>query len=667
MATVGSSCPLDCPDSCSLEVRVEDGRVVSVGGSRANPFTDGYICAKVRRYPEHMYGPERLLHPGIREGKKGEGRFRPASWDEALDLIAQKLLSVRSRWGGETILPYSYGGSNGYLTQDTVDARLWRRIGASRLARTVCAAPTAAAAKGLYGKMPGVSLEDYDRANLIVLWGFNPSASGIHLVPKVYEAQRRGAKLAVVDPRATPLAKKADLHLPVRPGGDLPIALSVVRWLFEHGRADLRFLREHATGWERLREKAAPWTFAEAGRAADVPAGDIEALARLYAESSPAVLRVGWGLERNRNGGSAAAAVMSLPAVAGKFGVRGGGYTMSNSPAWELDSLSAAGEPESATRVVNMNELGQALGAGARPPVRLLFVYNSNALATSPRQDLVRSGLSREDLFTVVFDAVRTDTALWADVVLPATTFLEHRELSRGYGAFILHDSPAAAAPAGEARPNYDVFAQLVRRTGLARPEDVEGAAELTRAILARSPRRDDLRASLDQTGVAFPESGRHPIQFVDVFPRTPDGKARLFPDELDREAPEGLYTFRADPASERFPLALITPSSDRTISSSLGELCADLARLEIHPADAGRRGIENGASVRVFNEFGEVRCPALVTRDVRPGVVRLPKGLWSRHTENGWTANVLAPDTLTDLGGGACFNDARVEVARAG
>ncbi len=416
-----SACPLDCPDACSLDVQVADGRVVKVDGSRRNPFTEGYICTKVRRMPELLYGEGRLLYPAVRTGKKGEGVFERISWDEALDLAAAKMREAQERWGGEAILPFCYGGSNGMLTHEAVDFRLFYRLKASRLARTVCAAATGRAATGLYGKMPGVALADYAQARLIVLWGVNPSASGIHLVPVILEAQKRGARLVVIDPRKTPLAKKADLHLAPQPGGDLPVALAILRWLFAEGKADLAFLAEHTTGADELWQRAEPWTFERAAEASGVPAADIERCARLYAEASPAVIRCGWGLERNRNGGSAIAAVLALPAVAGKFGVRGGGYTLSNSGAYgALDRAGLVAEPEPSTRVVNMNRLGEALLEQQDPPVTVLFSYNCNPLATIPNQEKVRRGLQREDLFTVVFEQVWTDTARYADLVFPA-------------------------------------------------------------------------------------------------------------------------------------------------------------------------------------------------------------------------------------------------------
>lgn len=656
-----TACPLDCPDACSLTVQVRDGRAVAVDGDRRNPVTGGYICAKVRSLPEHVYGADRLLYPAVRAGRKGGGDRRRVDWDEALELVAGKLAAAVREHGGESILPFCYGGSNGLLTQGSADARLFRRLGASRLARTVCAAPSTAAALAMYGKFPGTAYEDYVHARLIVLWGVNPAVSGIHLMPYIQEARRRGARLVVVDPRATKLARQADLHLPVRPGTDVVVALAVVRWLFENGRADLRFLAEHATGVERLRAAAEPWSPERAAEVAGVPAAGVRELADRYAAAAPAVIRAGWGMERNRNGGSAVAAVLALPAVAGKFGVRGGGYTMSNSGAFRLDAARAAGAEEPATRVVNMNVLGRTL-LEARPPVKVLFVYNCNPLATMPDQERVLAGLGREDLFTVVFDQVMTDTARTADVVLPATTFLEHSELRAGYGAMVLQASDPVIAPVGQARPNYEVFGELCRRLGLEREGDPRTPEEMTRAILG-----DDGPASaLARDGIAFPAGGPTPVQFADEMPRTPDGKARLFPEELDAEAPGGLYAWRADPATADYPLALISPATGRTISSTLGQLVEGTVPLQIHPEDASARGIADGTPVRVFNAGGEVRTHARVARSVRPGVVYLPKGLWMKHTLNGRTSNALVPDDLTDVAGGACFNDARVQVEPA-
>jgi anaerobic selenocysteine-containing dehydrogenase len=661
-STVRTACPLDCPDACTLDVTVEKGRVVTIDGGDANPVTRGYICAKVRRFAERVYGEDRLLYPAIRKGQKGQGTFSRVTWDEALDYIAERMQHIRATTGAEAILPFCYGGSNGLLTQDTNDATLFRAFGTSRLARTVCAAPTGAANLGLYGKMPGVTYADYVHARLIVLWGVNPAASGIHLIPYLREARKLGAKLVVVDPRTTSLARQADLHLAPRPGTDLPIALAIHRYLFEHG-VDERFLAEHTKGADELRARANEWTIERAAAQAEIDVGALQRFAELYRTTSPALVRCGWGLERNRNGGSAAAAVLALPAIGGKFGVRGGGFSMSNSTALGIKSTAWMDDtPEPQTRLVNMNHLGRALTEYTDPRVEMLFVYNCNPLATMPDQNRVLEGLKRDDLFTVVYEQVFTDTARYADVLLPATTFLENYDIAKSYGPITLQLVRPVIEPVGEARANAEVFSDLAARLGI-------GEAEEETDTLLRIARRlpQNVSAELLETGSATPPFGGAPIQFVDVFPLTADRKIDLFPAALDASAPAGLYGYQPDPASEKYPLALISPASEKSVSSTLAELRQRPAVLQMHPSDAQVRGLATDDPVRVFNDRGEVQCPVALNPDIRRGTVSLPKGLWRKSTYNGFTSNALVPDTLTDLGGGACFNDARVQVASLG
>jgi anaerobic selenocysteine-containing dehydrogenase len=665
---VETACPLDCPDACTLNVTLRGGRITRIDGSLRNEVTRGFICAKVRQFHERVYGEDRLLHPALRNGAKGVGTFRRYNWDESLDLIAERMLEIRNQYGAEAILPVSYGGSNGLLTQDTTDALLFRRFGASRLLRTVCAAPTGAANEGLYGKMPSVSYHDYPEARLIVVWGVNPGTSGIHLIPFIKEARQRGAAVVVIDPRMTTLARTADLYLPVRPGTDLAVALAIHRHLFEEGHAALDFLAKHATGADELRARAQPWTFERAAETSGVGADRLRAFADLYVTRSPAIVKCGWGLERNRNGGSAAAAILALPAVAGKFGVRGGGYSMSNSAAWDIDKKWLQNDPEPETRRINMNHLGRVLtgemeGPPLDPPIKMLFVYNCNPAVTMPDQKRVLRGLQRDDLFTVVFDQVFTDTAQYADVVLPATTFLEHYDTAKAYGPIMMQLARPVIEPYGESRPNPDVFADLLRRVGLDQAADPADELETMFAVLDALP--EPHGTELRETWTATPAHEGRPIQFVDVFPRTPDKKAHLFPADLHSEAPLGLYGFQADPATADYPLALISPASERTISSTLGELERPRVRLDMNPDDAQSRGIEDGAAIRIFNALGEVRLHARITPLVRRGTVSMPKGVWRRHTSNGLTSNALVPDSLTDLGAGACFNDARVQVER--
>jgi anaerobic selenocysteine-containing dehydrogenase len=660
-SVVETACPLDCPDACTLNVTVHRRRIVEIDGSRKNPVTGGYICAKVRKFGERIYGDDRLLYPAVRTGAKGQGHFKRVRWDEAIDLIVEQFHRAKADHGGASILPYSYGGSNGLLTQDNLDAQLWRRFGTSRLARTLCAAPTGAANQALYGKMPSVTYQDYPDAALIVLWGVNPSASGIHLVPYVREAQKRGARLVVVDPRTTALARAADIHLAVKPGTDVTVALAVHRYLFESGHADESFLRDHTTGAERLRERAAPWTFERAAEASGVDSSLLARFAETYAASSPALVRCGWGLERNRNGGNAAMAVLALPAVGGKFAVRGGGYSMSNSASWGIErTWIRAQEPP--TRLVNMNHLGRALTEYTDPPVRVLFVYNCNPAATAPDQRRVLRGLERDDLFTIVFEQVMTDTALYADLVLPATTFMEGYDFAKAYGPISMDLARPVIDVVGEARPNADVFGELCAKLGVLSDHEPSDELELTIRVLESLPGR--VGADIGAGTPPRPPFGLTPVQFVDVFPNTPDGKVNLFPPEYEETAPLGLYQFQPDPGTDRYPLALISPASERTISSTLGELPRPDVKLLMHPDDASVRDLGDGDSVRIFNELGEVHCALNVTVAIRAGTVSLPKGLWRRSTKNSFTATALAPDTLTDIGGGACFNDARVEVA---
>ncbi len=662
-ATVGTACPLDCPDACTLDVTVRGGRITVIDGNTVNPATGGYICNKVRHFDRRIYGEDRLHFPALRSGAKGEGRFRRVSWNDALDAIAERLGAIRDEHGGEAILPLCYGGSNGLLTQDTTDAALFRRLGTLRLARTVCAAPTGAVNQGLYGKMPSVVYDDYEEARLIIVWGANPSVSGIHLMPHLKQARSKGATLVVIDPRATTVARQADIHLAIRPGTDVAVALALHRHLFESGAADLAFLEAHTTGWERLRERASAWTFERAAEVSGLSVAALERVAELYTTSSPALVKCGWGLERNRNGGNAAAAVMALPAVGGKFGVRGGGYSMSNSASWGI-TPSWRTDEEPGTRVVNMNHVGRELTEPAGAPIRGLFVYNCNPAVTLPDQQRVLAGLAREDLFTVVFDQVLTDTAVFADVVLPATTYFEHYDFAKGYGPLSLHLTRPVIEPVAEARPNTDVFADLLQRMGVGRDSDSTSELDEMLRVMAALP--GDGGAEIGENGWAAPPYGGRPVQFVDVFPLTADRKVALFPEHLEREAPQGLYTYQADPGTDAYPLTLISPATEHTISSTLGELVRPGVRLEMHPEDAAARDVEDGDKVRVVNGLGVLECPVKITELIRPGTVAFPKGVWRRNTGNGLTSNALVPDTLTDLGGGACFNDARVQVERA-
>lgn len=728
--TTRTTCPMDCPDTCAIEVDVAPGvgggpeRVLALRGVAEHPTTAGFLCAKVARFGRRLDHAERLLTPMRRVGGKGEGRFAPISWDEAIAEVAGRLREVADEHGGEAILPFHYGGSNGILAEDSLDDLLFARLGASRLAKTICAAPTTAVARAMSGRMPGVAHEDFVHARAIVLWGANPKVTSIHLVPFLREAKRRGAFLATVDPERHFSDDEIDLHLPVRPGTDLPLALAIARRWQETGRLDRAFLERWTTGAETLLARAAEWTLERAAAETGVSAADIARLADVWADASPAVVRVGWGLERNKNGGQSVAAVLALPALAGKYGVRGGGHTMSNGAWNKTDLAQVRGDLGWDTRRVNMTRLGAWLdpaaagggdgssgdersasgngtaagdvshgatgpgsangasaggaggdgtsGGGAdpvpgdpsfppHPPIAALFVYNANPVATVPDQAAVLRGLARPDLFTVVFDQVMTDTARWADVVLPATTFLEQWEVKPSYGSYGVGGIRPAVAPRGEARSNWDVFAALGRALGFTDPAFGRSSEEAVARVAAASTAGGEAvpAATLLAGGWQRPAAERLPVQLVDVFPATPDCKIRLAPPEL------GPDPYRHLPPGEgSHPLTLISPADGRRINSSLGEIAPRPLAVTLSPTDAEARGIAAGDRVRVWNDLGEVICRARVSARLRPGVARMPKGSWRRDSENGGAAVTLSPATV-GFAGGACFNDSRVEVSR--
>lgn len=639
MPTLPSTCPLDCPDRCSLSVTVEGDRVTRIGGSRAWEWTDGYLCKKVAGFGARVHGPERILHPMVRAADGGWSRV---SWDQAMDLVAARLRAIIDQDGPQAILPVWYAGSNGLLTGGGLDQRLWNRLGVTQCQRTLCAANTGAGARAVYGTMPSADLRDVEHAQTVIVWGNNPQASGIHLLPPLKRLQARGGRLAVVDPRATSLARGADLHLPVLPGADVPVALALVHVAVVEGLADLEFLHRECQGWEALRDEAMAWTPARAGREAGVDPAAIEALARLYAEGAPALIRCGWGLERTRNGTDAVRAILMLPAVYGKLGVRGGGYVLSTSAGYRMDSRKWQGSSDA--RAINLSRLGAELAQAQDPPIRACWVYDCNPAVTVPDQARVVAELSRPDRFVVVHEQVWTDTCDLADVVLPATTFLEHKELSRAYSGYVLQWSEPVIPPVGESRSNHQVLQDLARRLGV--PDELT-EEELATQILATRPHGPSFEELRQRRAVSWTA----PVQMVDV---RPEGPIQLSPPP--RHLPP--------PVDADLPLILISPATTKAISSTLYE-SETAVPVALHPVDAAARGIGEGDRVRLWNPRGEVVTTAHLSDELRPGVCMLPKGLWRRATENGWTSNVLIPDHVDAQGGGACYNDARVEAQR--
>ncbi|GDX82437.1 molybdopterin oxidoreductase [Deltaproteobacteria bacterium] len=635
-----SACPLDCPDGCSLEIGVHNGRVVRVRGTRASPWTEGYICQKVGDLGARVHGPARVRVPHVR---RGEG-WEPVTWDDAMGVVAERFGAIIHADGPEALLPVWYGGSNGALTGGGLDVRLWNRLGVSQCDRTLCATNAAAGTRGVYGEMDSASPADVDHAQLVVLWGANPSASGIHLVPPLKRLRERGGTLVVVDPRRTPLAALADLHVAVLPGTDVPVALAMIHVAIRDGLADEAWLAAHSVGWATLRAAALAWSPARAGAEAGIEPRDLERMAHLYAAASPALIRIGWGVERTRNGSDSVRAVASLPAVFGKFGVRGGGFVASTSGAYRVESNAWQGT--STARRLNLSRLAHELETRRDPSIRGLYIYNCNPVATVPDQRLLVEQLRANGRFVVVHEQVWTDTCALADVVLPATTFAEHADLTTSYGSHTWQYFEPVVAPEGESRSNHQVMVDLGRRLGV---EDPMTEAELAAAVLASSPKAPSWEELRMRRAIPFVS----PVQFVSTFPD--GGQANLSP------APEHL----PPPAFAELPLVLISPATARAISSTFYE-SAPATRLGIYPEDAAKRGIAEGDRVRMWNPLGEVFVGATLDPTLRPGVVCLPKGLWRRATENGWTSNALIPGHVDRLGLGACYNDARVEVEAA-
>jgi anaerobic selenocysteine-containing dehydrogenase len=668
-------------------VRVEDGRAVQVRGDPDHPVTRGFLCTKVNRYLERTYHAERLATPLRRVGAKGDGRFEPAGWDEALNDIARRLGEVRDRWGAEAILPYSYAGTMGVVQGEAMAGRFFHRLGASLLARTICATAGTEAWRHTYGDRLGPTPEEVENARLILLWGTNTLTSNPHLWPALRRARDAGARLVAIDPIRTRTARQCDEHLPIRPGTDAALALGMMHVIFRDRLEDGEYLRRHAVGWQALAERVATWDPDRTADTVGLPAETIESLARDYATTRPSFIRLNYGMQRHAGGGMAVRTVSLLPAVTGAWRDVGGGATLSVSGAFPLNTgkLQRRSWVPPGTRTVNMVRLGEALtspdaGVGG-PPVQALVVYNSNPAAVAPDLRRVREGLRREDLFTVVLEHFRTDTADYADWLLPATTQLEHHDLHGSYGHLYLTLNQPAIEPLGEALPNAEIFRRLAQRMAFDEPEFEASDVELIREALdndhpaLRGITLERLladgyaRLSLPNPFAPFAEPERF---------NTPSGKIQILAPELAGLGVDPLagYTPPAeaggatDQERERFPLTLLSPPEHPFLNSTFANVpalaaAAGKARLLLHPEEAAPRGIGSGDRVRVHNDRGEFSALAAVTEDVRPGVAVSYGVRWARFSADGRTVNDTTSQALTDLGGAAVFYDNAVEVRK--
>jgi anaerobic selenocysteine-containing dehydrogenase len=711
---VHTVCSHDCPDSCAVLVSVDaEGRAQKIAGDPAHPVTRGFLCAKVARYLDRVYSPDRLLYPmrrraGVAKGPLPAGQeaenFERISWDQALDTIAQRLTAIAEQHGPESILPYSYAGTIGVLGYGSMDRRFFHRLGASQLDRTICATAGGDAILSVYGRKLGTDTEQFHRARLIIAWGANIHGNSVHLWPQIEEARRNGARLIVIDPYQTRTAKLADWHIAIHPGTDAALALGMMHIIFAEGLEDRAYIDQYTVGAKELAERASEYTPERVAAWTGMTADEIRTLAREYATTRPAAIRLNYGIQRSENGGTAARAVCMLPLLTGAWKHLGGGLQLSTSGAFRFDTqtlerpdLMYASPLGRAARVVNMSRLGHALTELSDPPVKALFVYNSNPAAIAPNQNTVLRGMARSDLFTIVHEQFWTDTADYADIVLPATTFLEHSDLQGAYGHYHVQLSDQAIAPLGEARPNIWLFGQLGQRIGF--PEacfrDTEQqmlaqALPETKPETKQDTRQDAKQESHPQMqGITLDQLRRQhsvrlrwegepetPFQpFADGGFGTPSGKGEFFSAALAGEGLDPLPSFKPPKESRysqnpKYPLEFLGRKADNYMNSSFANHpthqkmeAGHTGRLEIHPDDATTRGIREGDAVEIFNDRGRIRLVAQVHTGVAAGVVASRLN-WNKLSHGGSNVNALTSDRLTDIGRGPTFYSTLVQVA---
>jgi anaerobic selenocysteine-containing dehydrogenase len=679
-------CPHDCPDTCLMLVTVEDGRAVRIAGDPEHPMTQGFLCTKVSKYLERTYHPDRLAYPQIRVGAKGEGRFRRATWHEATSLIAERLNAIiASPDGPQAILPYSYAGTMGMVQGEGMASRFFRRIGASFLDRTICSSAGSEAFGLTYGARMGTDPEAVPDAKLILLWGTNTLTSNPHLWPFIRRAKANGAQVICIDPISTRTAAASDEHIPIRPGTDAALALGMMHVLFRDGLEDRQYLDEMTLGWQKLRDRVladyAPERVASICR---LPVETIERLGTLYGTTRPTFIRLNYGLQRHAGGGSAVRAIALLPAITGAWNDAGGGCQLSSSGTFAMNSaaIERTDLGNHSARTINMTRLGEALTKIDDPPVKALIVYNSNPGSIAPDRENVLRGLRRDDLFTVVLEHFQTDTADYADVLLPATTQLEHEDLHKAYGHLYVTYNRRSIPPLGEALPNSEIFRRIAAAMNLDYPELRESDEELMRAALTGT--------SEVMNGVTFEALREHGSVRLNVpsphlpFRRgtkvpTPSGRIEIESQQIAALGLDPLPTYiapyeseeRAPELARRFPLALLSPPAHQFLNSSFVNV-ASLRRsagkptLEIHADDANARSIADGTRVKIFNDRGTFTADAVVTDRVRPGVVSAQSVWWGKLTSDGANANQTTSQALTDIGRGATFYDNLVEVAPA-
>jgi anaerobic selenocysteine-containing dehydrogenase len=683
---VRGACPHDCPDTCAMLVTVEDGRATKVAGDPEHPVTRGFLCTKVNRYVERTYHRDRLLRPLKRVGPKGSGEFVEISWTEAIDTIADRLHDVIDRDGAEAILPYSYAGTMGLVQAESMDRRFFHTLGASKLDRTICSTAGAMGMKMTVGANVGADPEGIPQSDLILLWGTNTLTSNPHLWPFVLEARDRGARVIAIDPIKTRTGAQCDEWLPIRPGTDAALALGMMHVLFDRDLLDHDYIAEHTVGIEELRRRAAEYPPERVARITGLPAADIVRLAEAYGSSKATFIRVNYGLQRHAGGGMAVRTIACLPALTGHWRHPGGGVLLSSSANFEFNKK-ALQRPDlsPSVRTINMIRLGEALtapdaGVGG-PPVKALVVYNSNPAAVAPDRTEVLRGLGRPDLFTVVLEHFQTDTADWADIVLPATTQLEHWDIHFAYGHHYVTLNQPSIAPLGEAKPNSEIFRLIAARMGLKSPIFADDDVALIRQALdTNSTKLEGVTfETLRERGWTRLSVPTPYLPYANGGFTTPSGKCEFVSPRLREMGHDPLPTFTAPyefpdsvpELSKRYPLTLISSPAHQFLNTTFVNVdtlrrAARQPECLLHPADAERRAISPGMRVVVYNDRGAFTAVARVEDTIREGVAWAPSIWWGKLAADGANANHTTSQRETDLGHGPVFYDNLVEVGIA-
>ncbi len=686
LRVVHGSCPHDCPDTCALETLVDEhGKAVRVRGRADHPVTQGWLCAKVNRYLERVYHPERLLYPLKRVGPKGSGKFERVSWEEAIAEIARNWAAIVAQHGAHCILPYSYAGTLGLIQGEVADTRFWNRLGACQLERTICGSAAEEAVTLTLGGRLASSPEALPQSKLILIWGSNPASTAPHVMPHLREAQKGGTRVVVIDPIRTLTARSADQHIQPVPGSDAALALAMMHVMVQENLHDRAWIAEHTVGWEPLLERIQKMPPERAAEITGLTVETITELARSYATTKPALLRISDGINRHTNGGQTVRMLSCLPALVGQYGIPGGGlmYSTSDWFKWNYDAIEHRNDPACPPppRALNMNRLGAILTGEAKPPIYSLYVYNANPVASTPNAGKIVEGLQRDDLFTVVHELFMTDTARYADIVLPATSQLEQVDVHKPYGHLALQYNTQAIAPLGEARSNWDVLRALAGALDFNESWLHDDAETIMREVIDASVPASPLVRGLTlerlQADGMFPFvlSEEERVPFAKGIFHTPSGKVELYsaqaaakgydpvPDwvpEVERRKPRQTgHSEAVDVTTEALPL--LSSAAHHFVSSTFANLESMKTKehaptLRIHPQDAALRTIRNGQLVCIRNERGSCQLVAHVTEDVRPGMLATATVWWPQYSPDQRNVNWTTPDRLADFAGGSTF-----------